>query len=200
MAATGSWPVCLRLIVNSLHDAGTVIEPTSNCMASLPSMVVLQLLTTASGLPPAAAVSAPAAGGVLASGAGVAAGAGISAAGAAGSVTGAGVVAGASGAAEGGADWSPQAASASAHAKPRPVVFMFMADLLCRWPRHHRGWTIAQGEEAVDARHRLEAARSGPQRGTSSMRTRCATSMMHLLTLRHCTAQSDRVAMDTVGH
>src|SRR5690606_20154699 len=130
IAATGSLPTCLRLMVNSLQEAGTVIEPTSNCIASLPSMVVLQLLTTASGLPSAGAAPASAAGAVLASGAGVVAGAGVWAAGAAGSVTGAGVLAGASGAEAGGGDLSPHAASASAQARLRPGIFKFMGVLL----------------------------------------------------------------------
>src|SRR6476661_5241729 len=50
IAATGIVPACLRLTVNLAHDAGTVIEPTLNCIASLPSMVVAQSLTTAAGL------------------------------------------------------------------------------------------------------------------------------------------------------
>src|SRR5690606_18579911 len=37
-------------MVNSLHEDGTVIEPTLNCMASLPSMTVLQLSIVAAGL------------------------------------------------------------------------------------------------------------------------------------------------------
>src|SRR5699024_7567393 len=43
----GNWPTCSRLMVKSLHEAGTVIESTLNCIASLPSMVVLQSSTTA---------------------------------------------------------------------------------------------------------------------------------------------------------
>src|SRR5690606_12885116 len=89
MVFTGRVPVCLRVMVNSLHEDGTVIEPTLNCIASLPSMVVLQFSTVASGLPLALAwpsaglgagsgpVAAPVAGALPAGDAGVVAGAGV---------------------------------------------------------------------------------------------------------------------------
>jgi hypothetical protein len=95
IAATGIVPVCFKVMVKLVHEAGTVMEPTLNCIASLPSISVLQSLTTAAGL-------SLAAGGVAA---GVATGAvsiggGVSVAGA-----GAGVVA----VSDGGC-WPPQAA------------------------------------------------------------------------------------------
>src|SRR5690606_17269776 len=60
IAATGSWPVWRRVMVNSVHEEGTVIEPTLWRIASSPSIVVAQLLTTAS---PAASAGAAAADG-----------------------------------------------------------------------------------------------------------------------------------------
>src|SRR5512138_75630 len=140
IAATGSLPVCLRLMVNLLHDDGTVMEPTSNCMASSPSIVVLQLLTTAAGLASPVAVVASA-GGTAESGpvAPVAGVAGVVASDvAAGGAAEAGACAGS---AAGGACWSaaggersPQAASASAQAIPRVVIFAFIRRSPGDWP------------------------------------------------------------------
>ena len=111
---TSIWPVCFSVMLNSLHDAGTTMEPTSNCMRSLPSIVVAQSATTAAGLPSAAGA-----------GAGVVASAGV---GAAGSGAGAAL----SGAVASGADAasavasearSPQADRARAqHAASRVVL------------------------------------------------------------------------------
>src|SRR5690606_953157 len=88
---TGSAPVCLRVMVNSLHADGTVIEPTLNCIASLPSMVVLQFCTVASGLPPAPGWPSWGCGAGIGSGPVEAPGAGALPSGLAGVVAGAGV-------------------------------------------------------------------------------------------------------------
>src|SRR5690606_19561441 len=74
MAATGILPVWLSVILNSVHEAGMVIEPTLYCIASLPSITVAQSVTTAAGLPLAAAGAADsvAAGSVAGAGSGVA--------------------------------------------------------------------------------------------------------------------------------
>src|SRR5690606_417358 len=128
IAATGSLPTCLRLMVNSLHDEGTVIESTLNWIASLPSMVVLQFSTTASFPPPAAAAaglaaaSAPVAGAVPATGSGVAAGVVVGAGSAAGAVVAAGVCVSGAGGGE-----SAHADSASAQLMQRLVSFRFIA-------------------------------------------------------------------------
>src|SRR6476661_6753681 len=80
MAVMAIVPLCLRLMVNLLHDAGTAIEPTLYCIASVPSMVVAQSLTTAAGfsvaMAPGAAVVAADGIAVVAAGAGAAAVAG----------------------------------------------------------------------------------------------------------------------------
>src|SRR5690606_28093345 len=120
IAATGSLPTCLRLMVNSLHDEGTVIESTLNWIASLPSMVVLQFSTTASFPPPAA--SAPVAGAVPATGSGVATGVVVGAGSAAGAVVAAGVCVSGAGGGE-----SAHADSASAQLMQRLVSFRFIA-------------------------------------------------------------------------
>src|SRR6476659_5863789 len=61
MAVAAIVPVCLRVMVNFLHEAGTVIEPTLYCIASVPSIVVAQSLTVAAGFSPPVAAAAGAA-------------------------------------------------------------------------------------------------------------------------------------------
>src|SRR5690606_35763629 len=51
IAVIGMVPTCLRLMVNWVQLEGTVIESTLYCIASLPSMVVVQSATTAGLLP-----------------------------------------------------------------------------------------------------------------------------------------------------
>src|SRR6185437_1233234 len=48
--ATGSLPVCFKVILKLVQDAGTVIDPTLYCIASLASISVPQLVTVAAGL------------------------------------------------------------------------------------------------------------------------------------------------------
>src|SRR5690606_41849389 len=74
IAATGILPTCLSVILNSEHDAGTVIELTLYCIASLLSISVSQPLMTATLLPFPGAVPVVAGAG-LTGGAVVAAGA-----------------------------------------------------------------------------------------------------------------------------
>src|SRR6185312_3379520 len=49
--ATGRLPVCFSVILKWEHEEGTVMDPTLYCIASVPSISVLQLVTTAAGLP-----------------------------------------------------------------------------------------------------------------------------------------------------
>ncbi|GAA0253133.1 hypothetical protein GCM10009126_18000 [Rhodanobacter caeni] len=66
IAATGSLPVCFKVILKSVHEAGTTIDEMLYCMASVPSNSVEQFVTWAVGLPFAATfVSAAAAAGVV---------------------------------------------------------------------------------------------------------------------------------------
>src|SRR5690606_10639892 len=126
IAATGILPTCLSVILNSEHDAGTVIELTLYCIASLLSISVSQPLMTATWLPLAGAVDDVAAGSTGAASAG-AASAGAVAAGAvsAGGVTAAGASLVAGVAAESaGSDLSPQADRGSAQAAVNRVKVM----------------------------------------------------------------------------
>src|SRR6478672_3983918 len=129
MAVMAIVPLCLRLMVNLLHDAGTVIEPTSYCIASVPSMVVAQSLTTAAGFSVAMAAGAAV---VAADGIVVVAGDGIAVVAGAGMavvVAGAGMAAvvGAAGLAVSSAgSCFPQAASASAQAAVTRVILRVM--------------------------------------------------------------------------
>src|SRR5690242_539170 len=127
--ATGSLPVCFSVILKSVHDEGTTIEPTLYCIASLASISVLQLLTVAAGLPllamaPDAIVDVPAVPGIAAWPA-VAAGAAVI--GIAGAVA-AGIGAVAPGAAAF-SDWlllPPQAESTSVQATTSAGIFRFI--------------------------------------------------------------------------
>src|SRR5574337_1554402 len=117
IAVTGSLPVCLRVILKSLHEAGTTMDDTLYCIASLPSISVAQSVPTAVGLPSVAGAAAGGAVGVVA---------GVEAAGA-GACIGADAVAdGAAPGAAGDDELSLQAASASAQARARTVILMFI--------------------------------------------------------------------------
>src|SRR5690606_19316841 len=126
MAATGIWPVCSRVMVKSLHEAGMAIEWTLYCIASLLPMVVLQSVTTAAS--PAGAVASSGASVMAVSVAALSvmalsvAGVASSAAGVAASVAGAG----------GGASL-PQAASASAQAAAMRVAWSFILAPRTEW-------------------------------------------------------------------
>src|SRR5690606_743937 len=109
MAAAGILPGWLRVIVKSVHEAGTVMELTLNCIASLPSITVAQSLTTAALLS-----TAGAAGAEFSVVVGVVSLAGAASAGIAGVVGVAGAAGSACVAGACGGDLSPQADSASA--------------------------------------------------------------------------------------
>src|SRR4249919_2457094 len=79
IAATGILPACLRVIFNSLQDAGTVIELTSYCIASFPVISVAQPATTAGMSLPATAGAVAGSAGAAADSAGAGAGAAVSA-------------------------------------------------------------------------------------------------------------------------
>src|SRR5690606_28700236 len=125
MAAAGILPGWLRVIVKSVHEAGTVMELTLNCIASLPSITVAQSLTTAALLS-----AAGAAGAEFSVAAGVVSLAGAASAGIAGAigVAGAAGAVGVAGACGGG--FSPPADSRSAQAAVSRASFMFMGSLL----------------------------------------------------------------------
>src|SRR6476659_1275361 len=136
IAITGILPACLRVILNSLQDAGTVIELTSYCIASVPAISVAQPATTAAFSLPGAAVAGAgmdADSAVAGAGAAVSAGAGF----AAGSVTGAAVVAADAGAAVSSLlGLLVQATSARAQAAANSGKRVFMA---------HTPWRHAEG-------------------------------------------------------
>src|SRR4249919_1191998 len=123
IAATGILPACFRLMVKLPHEAGTAMEPTLYCIASLPSIVVPQLATTAAGLLSVVAAgmgASVAAGGVSAVGVGAVVAGGVSAG------AGSGVVAGAVAVSLAGGGDLPQADKASAQAMVRRTGLVFM--------------------------------------------------------------------------
>src|SRR5690606_4037288 len=126
------------VILNSVHEAGMVIEPTLYCIASLPSITVAQSVTTAAALPLAAAgaVDSAAAGSVAGAGSGVAT-AGSAVCAVAGASAGA-VVSVVSG------DCPPHAARAKAQAVARRVARVFMCRLRVG-TRHYRQSACACG-------------------------------------------------------
>src|SRR6185312_6624097 len=111
-------PVCLRVILKSLHDDGTTIEDTLYCIASEPSISVAQSVTTA--VPLLVSMADPA--GALVMLPAVAAGAGVIVTGASAGV----VVADGAGADVGDDELSLQAASASAQATASRLGLMFI--------------------------------------------------------------------------
>src|SRR4249919_1517208 len=124
IAATGILPACFRLMVKLPHEAGTAMEPTLYCIASLPSIVVPQLATTAAGL---LSVVAAGVGASVAAG-GVSAGVGVGAvvAGGVSAGAGSGVVAGAVAVSLAGGGDLPQADKASTQAMVSWTVRVFM--------------------------------------------------------------------------
>src|SRR5690606_39057287 len=159
IAATGILPTCLSVILNSEHDAGTVIELTLYCIASLLSISVSQPLMTATLLPLPGAVDDVAAGSTGAASAG-AASAGAVAAGAvsAGGVmaAGASLVAGVA-AESAGSDLSPQADRASAHAAVNRVILMFIQQPPGGNGKHGSANDVAPCEEII-ASHMIRPA------------------------------------------
>ena len=132
IAATGSLPVCFRVILKSVHEAGTTIDEMLYCIASVPSNSVEQSVTCAVGLPFAAAAGVAGAGdaaGVIAciescGAASVGAGAGVAAVGAA------------SGASAGCLSLHAASANAQAAARMPSLVLIIVSS---PWPkRHHR--------------------------------------------------------------
>src|SRR4249919_3381415 len=125
IAATGILPACFRLMVKLPHEAGTAMEPTLYCIASLPSIVVAQLVTTAAGLLSVAGAGVAAS---VAAG-GVSAGVGVGASVVAGGVSagaGSGVVAGGVAVSAAGGGDLPQADKASTQAMVSRTGRVFM--------------------------------------------------------------------------
>src|SRR5690348_9009138 len=118
IAVTGMVPVCLSVILKSLHEEGTTMEDTLYCIASEPSISVAQSVTTA--VPLLVSMADPA--GALVMLPAVAAGAGVIVTGASAGV----VVADGAGADVGDDELSLQAASASAQATASRLGLMFI--------------------------------------------------------------------------